>query len=62
MRIGVTQRLVYVAPKTRRTVGSPRANFGGLLLNRSLQPALDQQADQVTEGVGRLLDRVNSRF
>jgi len=47
MRIGVTLRAVYVAPKARRRGGSPRPNLGGLLMDRALQPALDRNVENV---------------
>lgn len=47
MRIGVTRRSVYVAPKRRRTVGTPRRNFAALLLGRSMEPALEQNIEKV---------------
>jgi hypothetical protein len=62
MRVGVTQRTVYVAPKTRRTIGSPRSNLGGLLMRKAMQPALEEKTDQVAAELEKLVDRVTSRF
>lgn len=42
MRVGVTQQLVYVAPKTRRRRGSKRPNLAPLLLTKALEPALEE--------------------
>src|SRR5687768_9727286 len=41
MKIGVTMRSVYVAPAARRAGGSPRPNFGRLLLTRAMLPAVE---------------------
>lgn len=69
MRTGVTRTSVYVAPRERgrRTRGNPtigRPNLKPLLLDRSLEPALDKHRDDVLrnfEGVlgdvARLWDR-----
>ena len=60
MRVGVTGRVVYVAPKSRRHGGSPRPNLGGLLMDRAMQPALDELAPEIYAGVERMLDRLGS--
>lgn len=60
MRVGVTQAGVYVAPRQRGTRGGPRRrpNFAGLLLGRSLLPALEQNTPQVMSEMEQLLDTV----
>lgn len=40
MRVGVTNTVVYVAPKTRRKAGTRRPNLAGLLMDKALEPAL----------------------
>lgn len=61
MRIGVTAKSVYMAPSARRGGGSGRSNLSGLLLERAMEPALDQNADKVAGRVddmlGHLFDR-----
>lgn len=44
MRTGLTTRLVYVAPRKRGSKRGPqkRPNLAGLLMDRAMQPALDQ--------------------
>lgn len=58
MRLGVTSRLVYVAPRARRRGGSPRKNLAPLLLERAMFPAVDQNEHRVRAGLKRMLDRV----
>ena len=55
MKIGSTTRTVYVAPKSRRKGGSPRTNLAGLLAERAMQPALNENEDEIIRGVERLL-------
>ena len=54
MRVGVTRRLVYVAPKQRgvKTRDSPksRPNLGGLLAEKALEPALLRNAPLIEAG------------
>jgi hypothetical protein len=48
MRVGVTARTVYVAPKRRsRFRNRRRPNLAGLLLNRSMVPALQLNQEQI---------------
>ncbi len=58
MRIGVTSRAVYVAPKSRNAGGSPRRNVGTLLMERAMQPALDRNTDEVIRGMEHILDTI----
>ena len=52
MRVGATARHgVYVAPKSRRRGGSPRPNFGGLLLSRALLPAVEEKQGEVVNAL-----------
>lgn len=63
MRVGVTQKTVYVAPRQRGTKGRGddprrRPNLFGLMMGRSLEPALDRNVGQVEARLERLLDTV----
>jgi hypothetical protein len=60
MRLGVTTKVVYVAPKSRRHGGSPRPNLGGLLMDRAMQPALDESAAEIYPRVEAMLDRLGA--
>jgi hypothetical protein len=52
MRVGVTRSSVYVAPQQRkRGRGSPRPNLAGLLLDRAMIPALEQNKEKVEQEV-----------
>ena len=56
MKVGVTSRTVYVAPKARRRGGSPRKNLAVLLMVRSLEPALEYKKEQVVRGLEKWVD------
>lgn len=61
MRVGVTQKLVYVAPQergraSRRNVAIRRPNLATLLMDEAMQPALDNNARHIEERFGDLLD------
>lgn len=57
MRVGVTSRLVYVAPKRRgRNPRLKRPNLAGLLMGRAMEPALEQNVTGVETEIGHLLD------
>ena len=67
MRIGVTQRLVYVAPKQKGVRGrSPRGrgkgtgppSFADLLATRAMEPALEQNEARIRREFEQLLDRL----
>lgn len=51
MRVGVTTRLVYVAPVTRSTGGADdprrRPNFADLVLGRAMEPALERNEGRI---------------
>jgi hypothetical protein len=64
MRVGVTQKAVYVAPRARsrgRRSGR-RPNLAGLLMERAMEPALERHQDEVVRKIERALDRACSRF
>jgi hypothetical protein len=63
MRTGVTQRLVYVAPKQRGVTArgqNPRRrpNLAGLLAERALEPALAQHGHRIEADFDRMLGRL----
>lgn len=61
MRVGVTSRVVYVAPRQRSRSGNPRRkrpNLAGLLLGRAMEPALEANRTEVDRRVGVALDTV----
>lgn len=58
MRVGVTTKVVYVAPRSRNRGGRKRPNLATLLMERAMLPALERRADDTERAVGRLLDRM----
>jgi hypothetical protein len=60
MRIGVSaaQGRVYMVPQARRAGGSGRANLKGLLLDRAMDPALEQHADEVKDNINDVLGHI----
>lgn len=62
MRIGVTTRAVYVAPKHRgaKTGKQKRPNLADLLLARSMLPALDRNEAGTLAATERMLDGLAS--
>jgi hypothetical protein len=60
MRVGVSkaQGAVYVVPAWRRRGGSGRANLKTLLLERAMDPALEENQGEVLDKVDRMLGRL----
>lgn len=58
MRLGVRTKSVYIAPATRRSIGSPRPAFGVLLLRRAMFPAVDENEGRTVHEVERVLDHL----
>lgn len=60
MRIGVSPRSVYIVPSARRRRGARggRPNLAGLLFDRAMEPALDDEREALIEGLGRMFDRL----
>lgn len=56
MKLGMTASYVYVAPKTRRRLGSPRPNVGTLLF-KAMAAALEAKEREITRVIEELLDR-----
>jgi hypothetical protein len=63
MRIGVTQKLVYVAPKQRgiKRGSRKRPNLAPLLMSRAMEPALHQHENEIVGKVEHLLDVVGQK-
>lgn len=62
MRVGVTTKVVYVAPRQRSRSLNKRPNLAGLLMERAMQPALDAHEHETVRELDRMLDRVADRF
>ena len=65
MRIGVTQRSVYVVPKQRSTKGRSRSRRRpnlALLMYPQMQKALDRNADKVERSFNEMLFGVADKF
>ncbi len=66
MRVGVTQKLVYVAPKQRgaRGVTNPkrRPKFGTLLAVRAMQPAATKNQPLLEARTAHLFDEIARRW
>ena len=63
MRVGITRDLVYVAPRQRGGKGATRRpNLGTLLMDRAMQPALDQHISEIEARFEALLDEVSDDF
>lgn len=65
MRVGVTSTVTYVAPRERGVKARGRSRlrrpkFAGLLLSRSMEPALERNAPRVAAEVEHLLDVIGS--
>lgn len=62
MRLGVTSKVVYVAPRARsKGAGTKRPNLAVLLLQDAMIPALDQNEQRIVAGLERMLDRLADR-
>lgn len=65
-RTGITQKLLYVAPKERgiKRGDNPakRPRFAKLLMTRAFDPALDQNAQNVRRDFDQMLETVARRF
>lgn len=65
MRLGYARNLVYMVPKQKGTHGRGprrRPNFAGLLLNRAMIPAAEQNRAAVMLAVQRVLDTVGRQW
>jgi hypothetical protein len=55
MRIGVTTRMFYVAPRSRNHGGSKRPNLAGLLMQKAMVPAADEKRTEMVAAVDALV-------
>lgn len=67
MRVGVTTRVVYVAPRqkgVKRRGDQPRRrpNLADLLMGRAMQPSLELHRPHFESSVARTMDRIADRF
>jgi hypothetical protein len=67
MRVGVTQSLVYIAPKqkgkrSRANRALRRPNLFDLLMGRAMEPALERNEAKIEQGIGHVLDTVGRRW
>jgi hypothetical protein len=64
MRVGVTKTLVYVAPKKRGSKRGlqKRTNLAPLLAGRAMEPALEQNEDNVERAMQHVIDTAADRF
>lgn len=62
MRVGVTTKVGYVAPKARRRKGTPasmgRPKFAVLLMEQAMIPALSESEPQTIRSFEQMLDRL----
>lgn len=60
MRVGITQRSVYVAPRKRgaRAGARKRPNLAGLLMDRAMAPALAARQAEAVRRLERVLETV----
>ena len=58
MRIGVTQKIVYVAPATRTKTRQRRRKFGTRLIEEAMIPALHQNRERVVRELDEVLRTV----
>ena len=58
MRVGVTSKVVYVAPRQRSRGGSRRPNLASLLMERAMEPALEANAGQIEDACEDMLDKI----
>jgi hypothetical protein len=65
MRIGVTTKVVYVAPARRRRAGHTslsRPNLAPLLMDRAMSPALEETEPEVVELLDAVLGRLGDEW
>lgn len=64
MKVGVTTKLVYVAPARRRgrNANLARPNFAPLLMSRALSPALEQNKDEVVGLIDDMLGELGEAW
>lgn len=61
VKLGVTTKSVYIAPRARRRGGSGRRNLAGLLLHQSLLPAAHGKETEIRGRLEVWLDGLQAR-
>ena len=56
MRTGVLTRAIYVAPRQRNRGGDRRPNLAGMLMDRAMQPALDDKEGEILHALEAVVD------
>src|SRR4029077_1016425 len=60
MRLGMSgDSVLYIVPARHRTTGSPRPNLAGLLLERAMIPAADENEELVRHNFEDAIDNLN---
>ncbi len=64
MRIGSTQKVIYVAPLKRgkKKGTQKRRNFAGVLMDKAMQPALDRKRPLIERRFQQMLDHMADNF
>ncbi len=62
MRTGVTTKVVYIAPKRKRKQGSRRPNLAALLMDKAMEPALEQHRDRLFHDLEDAMDTMAGHF
>jgi hypothetical protein len=62
MKVGSTVKSVYITPAARRSGGSPRPNYGVLLLERAMNPAVEQTMDETVRRLEKAIDEIEDVF
>lgn len=66
MRVGLTTRVLYVAPRQRGVRGGAgrrrRPNLAPLMMDRAMEPALEQHRPAFELALDRALDQICDRF
>jgi len=63
MRIGVSRArgVVFMVPASRGRKYK-RPNLGGLLMDRAMWPAAEEERDDVVEALGEMIDRLGGKY
>ncbi len=64
MRIGITQKLIYVAPQQRgKKKGSQkRRKFGPILMDKAMEPALERHSAELQHLLEQAMERMADNF
>ena len=64
MRVGVTQKSVYVAPRARGQKAGvrKRPNLADLLMSRAMEPALYTHQEETVRHIDQMISREAARF